>query len=204
MIERYVAGMLSEAEGEALECHFLTCARCQSELRLAAAVRAVPEVQEASQSTGASQPGAARASHLRVAGWWPGRRRRIGAVPAAIAAVLAGVLLLQSSPPMQNPARREATPESAIVLTPEVPIGEVGIVEEFRWTPVTSADLYQVTLYDAAGRVLWQMQTTETSAALADTLRLGAGSLYLWQVDARVGWDRWVSSELVRFKISEP
>ena len=39
MIERYLAGKLSEAEAEAFEAHYLTCSHCQRELRLAVAIR---------------------------------------------------------------------------------------------------------------------------------------------------------------------
>jgi anti-sigma factor RsiW len=39
MIERCLAGKLSEAEVEAFEAHYLTCPHCQRELRLAAAIR---------------------------------------------------------------------------------------------------------------------------------------------------------------------
>jgi tetratricopeptide (TPR) repeat protein len=42
MIERYMAHRLSEAEATELETHYLTCARCQADLRLAAAIRAAP------------------------------------------------------------------------------------------------------------------------------------------------------------------
>ena len=48
LIEGYVAGRLGEAETEAFESHYLTCERCQNELRLALAIReALPEVREA-------------------------------------------------------------------------------------------------------------------------------------------------------------
>jgi len=69
---------------------------------------------------------------------------------------------------------------------------------------VIAADLYRVTLYDTAGEVIWQVDTRETHIAPPDMVRIEPGALYLWQVDARVGWDRWVSSELVRFSISDP
>jgi anti-sigma factor RsiW len=39
MIERYLAGKLSEAEAEAFEAHYLNCSPCQRELRLAVAIR---------------------------------------------------------------------------------------------------------------------------------------------------------------------
>ncbi len=121
----------------------------------------------------------------------------------AIAAVLAGILLVEPWT-IESLRHREAVPETAVVPRVEVPTGEVRAVEEFRWTAVAPADLYRVTLYDAAGDVIWQVEARETHVAIADTVRLEPGALYLWQVDARVDWDRWVSSELVRFRISEP
>jgi anti-sigma factor RsiW len=45
VIERYLAGRLSEAEVETFEAHYLTCSHCQRELRLAIAIRdGLPEV----------------------------------------------------------------------------------------------------------------------------------------------------------------
>lgn len=165
-------------------------------MRLAAAIRDVlPEVEEASRSR---DVGAAD-----VAGWRFGRRARIGAVAAAIAAVLAGVLLFNPSN-IESPGHREVVTGSDIAPALEMPIGEVANVEEFTWAPVTSADLYHVTIFDAAGDVIWQVDTQETYAALPDTVQLEPSALYLWQVDARVDWDRWVSSQLVRFRVSRP
>jgi hypothetical protein len=196
LIERYLAGLLSEAEVEALESHYLTCARCQTELRLAAAIREVlPAVQDASVGT-AEVPQV-------VAGRRFGRLARTGTIAAAMAAVLAGILLLRPST-MESPSHRRAAPETEIAPTVQVPLGEVGVVQEFRWTSVTSADLYEVTLYDATGDVIWRVDTRETRVPLPDSVPLAPGGLYLWEVNARVGWDRWVSSELVRFRISEP
>lgn len=196
LIERYLVGTLSEAEAGALESHYLTCARCQDELRLAAAIRDVlPELREAAQAPDVS-PAA-------ETGRWYGRRFRVGAVAAAIAAVLVGVVLVQP-PRRESLQHREPAPETANVPGAEAPIGEVRTVVEFRWAPVASADLYRVTLYNATGDVIWQVDTREIHVAPADMVRLEPGASYLWQVDARVGWDRWVNSELVRFRISEP
>jgi hypothetical protein len=195
LVERYLAGTLSEAEVEAFESHYLTCTRCQNELRLAAAIRDVlPEVQEAAPAPDVSPAAPSRR--------WLGRHARAGAVAAAIAAVLAGVVLLQ--PSRESLQHREPVPETAAVPTVEAPIGEVRTVNEFRWAPVASADLYKLTLYNLAGDVVWEVDTRETHVALPDAPRLEPGALYLWQVNARVDWDRWVSSELARFRISEP
>ena len=194
LIERYLAGRLSEADVEALEVHYLTCARCQTDLRLGAAIRDVlPEVQ-------AALPIVDQAFVARPRFGWPAR---IGAVAGAIAAVLVGILLVRPSP-IENLPHREPVPETETVLSVEMPAGDVGVVEEFRWARVPSADLYEVTLYDASGAVLWQVDSRETHVALPDAVRLETGVLYLWQVNARVEWDRWVTSELVRFRIAEP
>ena len=196
LIERYLAGQLSAAETEALESHYLTCARCQAELRLGAAIRNVlPEVQAASRGGDAGA--------TDVAGWRFGRRARIGAVATAIAAVLAGVLLFNPSE-VERPGHRDAVPGSDAVPALEAPIGATEAIETFSWTAVASADLYQVTLYDGAGSVIWEVETPETRAVLPDSVRLERGGLYLWQVAARVGWDRWVNSEMARFTVTEP
>jgi hypothetical protein len=196
LIERYLAGTLSEPEVEALESHYLTCARCQNELRMAAAIRDVlPELREAAPVT---DVGAAA-----LAGRWLRRPAGVGAVAAAIAALLAGVLLLQPAGE-ESLQHREPILETMAAPRVEAPVGEVGSVAEFRWAPVASADLYKLTLYDVAGDVVWEVDTRETHVVPPDSLRLKPGALYLWQVDARVDWDRWVSSELVQFRISEP
>lgn len=42
LVERYVAGTLPEPEASELEVHYLTCARCQADVRLAAAIAGTP------------------------------------------------------------------------------------------------------------------------------------------------------------------
>lgn len=39
LVEGYLAGMLSEAEIEVFESHYLTCGRCQTELRMGVGIR---------------------------------------------------------------------------------------------------------------------------------------------------------------------
>ncbi len=200
LIERYVAGRLSETDAEALESHYLTCDRCYDELRLAAAIwTTLPEVRK----DAAAEPQPA----LSVRGRRYGHRWKIGVAGLAAAAVLAGVLLLRPSDldvDRDAPLHRENVPDVEAAPTAEVPIGEIVALEEFRWAPVTSADLYRVTVYDTKGAVIWEVETRETHAAPPDATELEPGIPYLWEVEARVGWDQWVSSELVRFRISEP
>jgi hypothetical protein len=70
-----------------------------------------------------------------------------------------------------------------------------------RWTSVTGADRYRVTLFDAQGLVLFETQVGDTIARLPDSLTFARGQTYLWKVEARTGWDRWAASELVEFSI---
>ena len=75
LIERYVAGRLGADDTEALEAHYLTCPRCQTELRLALAVRhALAE--------------SAAAPRRRVRQW-------VAIAGLALAATIAGLILLR-------------------------------------------------------------------------------------------------------------
>lgn len=197
LIERYVAGNLADDEVEALESHYLTCARCQAELRLAMAIRdTLPEVR------GASQAGDTFTLSLR-------RRRRgrpvkVGAAAIAVAAVLAGLLFVRPTAEPDRPELREEVPDVPSAPSLLAPEGEVASVEEFRWEPVTSADRYRVTVYNAESAVVWQIETRETHAGPPDANLLEPDVQYLWEVAARVGFDRWISSSLTRFRISSP
>ncbi len=62
------------------------------------------------------------------------------------------------------------------------------------------ADRYRVTLFDASANLLFDVQTTDTSATLPDSLHIVPGRSYLWKVEARTAWDRWAASELIEFR----
>ncbi|UCC83642.1 MAG: zf-HC2 domain-containing protein [Gemmatimonadota bacterium] len=213
LIERYLAGLLGETEAEALESHYLFCGRCQDELRLAIAVRgALAEVEAVGsqppplEGVNAADERHAPAESVRVL---PIRRQRVSrravvTAAAALAAVLAGLIVLRPSDVGRAPVHRAETPAAEAELTLQLPAGEVATVEEFRWSPAPGANLYKVTVYDEAGAVVLEVETLETHVAPPDTTVFAPGIRFLWQVAARVGWDRWVSSELAQFRISEP
>jgi hypothetical protein len=81
------------------------------------------------------------------------------------------------------------------------PQGAVADVAELRWTPVEGADRYRVTVFDAEGRVVYEVEPVAAVAPLPDSVELTPGRRYLWKVEARVGFDRWVASDLVGFSI---
>jgi hypothetical protein len=84
------------------------------------------------------------------------------------------------------------------------PVGAVAAAPLLRWAPVDGADRYRVTLFDADGEVLYETELTDTVAPVPDTVAVLPGQTYLWKVEARTDFDRWVGSELVEFSITGP
>jgi hypothetical protein len=74
--------------------------------------------------------------------------------------------------------------------------------DSLRWTGVAEADLYRVRVWDGEGTVVWTTDTRDTTAALPAQLRPGVQ--YMWDVSARTGWDRWVSSDIVELTLRTP
>jgi hypothetical protein len=81
-------------------------------------------------------------------------------------------------------------------------VGEVAAAPLLRWAAVDGADRYRVTLFDAGGGVLYESELGDTLTALPDSVELTPGRRYLWKVEARTDFDRWVGSELVEFSIA--
>lgn len=125
---------------------------------------------------------------------------------SASALASAAVLLLvvqqgRVAGPPQTGSHRAPTIANGSMPTLTAPVGLVAAADELRWSAVAGADRYRVTLFDSTGRVIYEIEPADTVAALPDSLPLRAGNRYLWKVDARIGVDRWVSSNLVEFSI---
>ena len=75
-----------------------------------------------------------------------------------------------------------------------------GAQDSLRWSAVSGADLYRVQLWNREGTVVWSADTRQTSAAIPDRLLRNKAS-YLWEVKARTGWDRWVSSDFLNLEV---
>lgn len=138
----------------------------------------------------------------------PIRRRRpawiaAAATAAAIAVTVAVAVGREVSRDRDSGSHRASVVTESDQPAPVSPLGTSGRPEALRWHPVPSADRYRVTLYDPEGGVLYETELSDTSASLPDTVRLAAGRLYLWKVDARTDWDRWTSSPLFRFSLGE-
>jgi hypothetical protein len=164
--------------------HLATCRRCRSAVASVARALADPAVSRE----------IARVDRARTRGlWWI-------ALPSAAAAVL---LVALAVPRWTRDETHRAPPTPlAQVPTPLTPLGVVAKATQLRWAGVSAADRYRVTLFDAGGRALYETQVSDTTVALPDSTVLAPGQLYLWRVEARVGWNRWSASELVRFSIA--
>jgi len=78
------------------------------------------------------------------------------------------------------------------------PAGEAGVI---RWTSVPYADRYELRVFDRSGALVWSESTADTSAAVPPRLEAAPRATYLGKVDARTGWDRWVSSDWAEMTI---
>ena len=163
--------------------HLASCARCRT--AVASVARALADPAVVREVT----PGA---------GW---RRVTWVAVPALAAAA---VLFLLIRSPLRDDTRswfREPAITAAPAPVPVSPQGVVATAAALRWSSVAGVDRYRVTVFDAASRVLYETDVADTTALLPDSVVLVPGASYLWKVEARSGWDRWSSSDLIEFSI---
>jgi len=179
-------GALDAAARAVVLPHLATCARCQGVVASVARSLADPDV---AREVAAVQ-GRGRRPLLRIG------------LPAAAAAA---ILLALAIPRWVDniPGRHRGPPSgTGQVPRPVSPVGTVQSATLLRWSSVAQADRYRVVLFNAGGRVLYEIQLADTAASLPDSVRLVVGEPYLWKVEARVGPDRWAASDLVRFSIA--
>lgn len=123
-----------------------------------------------------------------------------GSVAAAAAVILFFVaaprIVQKPSPEVHRAPGAGAT--TVELLTPKGANSPSG---EWRWQPVPGADRYELTVFDADGRVAFDTSTTQTALRAMPARRLETRKQYFWRVRARIGWDRWVSSEFVEFSL---
>lgn len=170
--------------------HLARCGRCRS--AVASLARALADRAVSREVRAAEAPPSPLGSR-----WW-----RPLAIPAAAAALFlliaypAGLFRNRPDPVHRAPVLANGTTPSALA-----PVGAVASARQLQWRSVAGADRYRVTLFDAGGRVLYEAEPLDTVAALPDSLHLTPGRRYLWRVEARVGFDRWVASDLIEFSL---
>jgi len=119
------------------------------------------------------------------------------------AAAAAAVLLALAIGREREPVMREpviTTTEAPVALAPR---GVVSRPVRLAWTSVAFADRYRVTLFDDAGRAIYETQTRDTSTVVPDSIHLEPQQHYFWKMEAQTGWNRWVASELIEFAVAQ-
>lgn len=180
-----VEGSLDAARRNTLLPHLAGCGRCRNRVASVARALADPTVV---REVRAVEDGRGRPA-------W-----RLARVAAGVAA--AAVLLLLAWPAQFEQPHR--APPITAAPAPEAvrPVGPVADAPNLRWTAVSGADRYRIALFDAGGTVLYETELAGTVATLPDSALPAPGGTYWWQVEARVGFDRWVASELIEFSVA--
>ena len=146
--------------------------------------------------------------HLDAARHRPGWRTAavaIGAAASLAGAFVAGGLIRQGTGPSSDGGGAESTHRDGVItstVAPRIlpPSSTTATPDSLRWTSVPYADRYQVLVFDREGTLVWEPQTTDTAVAVPARLAR-VSSTYIWKVEARTGWDRWVASEWARFTV---
>jgi hypothetical protein len=183
-------GALDADARSAVLPHLAACTRCRGSVASVARGLADPDVARELRAAEATGPGRL----LRVA--------RI-ALPLAAAAMVAVLVWPHGINETAPPAHRAPPITAAPAPAPTAPVGAVADARALRWDAVPGADRYRVMLFDAQGSVLYETELAGTSQALPDTVMLVPGRAYFWRVEARAGFDRWASSDLIEFVVVE-
>ena len=191
ILSRFVDGTSPGGERETALAHLAKCGQCRRQLASLVELLADPgvaaEVRQIEQARDRSAP----------------RRRLLAGAGLLAAAALVLVLVWPGGRDHAIDGHRGPTITASAAPTPISPIGDVAAATTLGWTAVPGAERYRVTLFDAAGKLLFETELNDTLVAIPDSISIDPGRLYLWKVEARTGWERWVSSELIRFR-AEP
>jgi hypothetical protein len=137
------------------------------------------------------------------------RRRFYRMLSGAIAAAAAVAIIVAGAGRIG--ARNNASTDTARVsregigsasAAPRIlaPVTVAAAGDSLRWTSVPQADLYRIRIWNADGTVVWAEDTRDTTLPLPPQLTRSGGP-YLWEIKARTGWDRWVTSDFLEFTI---
>ena len=192
---------LEMSDNPAIIGHLAGCAKCReqlasvagllrnesvaAEIRMVDASNALPVTRRGLRFAGAGALTAIAAAAVFMVG---GSRDRASVTQPRLAVV-------------DTQAHREPGMTTTVAPSLIAPIGAIA-ADTFRWTSVPRADRYRLTVFDREGREVWEVEGTDTAVARPDSIAGQRGTAYLWKVEARTGWDRWVASELVEFSAS--
>ena len=173
-VAAFLDGRLYGRARDTLVTHLAECAECRRE---------VVELQQALGTNGQS-------TQAR-------RSSRPGIVMAIAAVLLVSIILpqlrtVQTADALDEDRVRTGTPSIAAnraALIAMLQPGDGATVSNsdavFLWSSSGRDATYQLTIQDSVGNTVWSSAGADTSAVLADSVRLRAGSYYFWSVQAR-------------------
>ena len=183
-------GVVADHDRTAVTEHLVTCASCRSQLTELCAALVDSDIAAAMPRTGAKH------------------RLRSTLVGSVSAAGLAAAAVLAFAIGPNRPRSEDAAPmrdeTGALVVAPVAlsPVDVVSGAPVFRWSSVPGAGRYRVQVFSADGVVVWETQTSDTAAVPPSPSTLQRATPYLWKVEARTDFDRWVGSALTEFRLS--
>lgn len=137
------------------------------------------------------------------------RNRRLIGISAATAAAIAAILLLQSAEDITGPRGPlrggEPQAESGDIadVAAVAPMDRDVVTADsvvFVWRSVESDALYEFTLTDGSGDILWTTSTGDTSLMLGPEAGLRREQQYFWYVDALMSGGRPATSGVHLFR----
>jgi len=162
LVERYLAGRLSDDEAEWFESHYFSCDRCWAEVERAGALRAVLAEDQ--------QPSAV--APRRGVPWWP--------LAAAAAMMLAALGIRQITRPAGAPSPGGGPEVTRGAPAAALPVRVGAPARTAAWPALAGAASYRVRLFAPDGTLLFDRETPDTSLAAAEA----SDTLVYWQVEA--------------------
>lgn len=193
-LARLAEGLNADRDGREIR-HLIRCAPCRAELAAAITMLHDPTVVAELQRLAAPAPR-----------WWQ-RPAFAGLAAAAIAGLVLWPVVTQP-PVVERGTEIDALRERTITTTaaPRIvaPVATVTSADSLRWTSVPRADVYRVTIWRVDGAVVWQADIRDTVHALPLEITASGERSFLWEVQARTGWDRWVVSDIAELTLTTP
>jgi len=178
--------------------HLSSCSICRG--RVAGVSLLLDDASVADEIKQLDQPAATKVAR---------RRRLYGIVPAVLAAaaviavLIAGPGTIRARDSVSSntvPVSREGVAAAAAAPRILSPVTVAGAGDSLRWTSVPEADLYRIRIWNSDGTVVWAGDTRDTTLPIPARVMSSGGS-YLWEIKARTGWDRWVTSDFLEFTV---
>jgi Arc/MetJ family transcription regulator len=183
-----IEGSAASSERDAAVRHLVDCASCRAQVAELSAVLGDPlVVAERSAVQRAPSRGHRFVRPVVVAG--------LAAAAMLVIAVRQGVGPRDTMPTRDEYGTLSTGP---VIIAPTATVNDSAV---FRWSRVEGADRYRVTVFLADGSVVWETQTADTFAVPASPAQFSRDTTYLWKVEARMNFDRWLGSGLAEFRV---